>query len=777
MNKAPPARTSRAARQPAAVRRRISEIRATGPAAPAVAIPPAVAPATAPDFLSLFGDASILRWVVHLRWAMIIVLLALGMLLAGTGAISWEMYAATALLSIPVAAYNLAFVVLLHLAPLWDDAHLLRRLRWWQVPPDVLVLTLGIHLTGGATTSLAMLYVFLIIIAIVLTPRYGTYVVATEITLCYSLLVLIETTILPPPTNRLTVAADIHAADAALVYAWHLVNILGVIWVVAYVADRLAQRIQASEDLISRQLNDLTLLYRFSDSLSAAPNLDAAMQYIVNELAGILDADSGSLMLINERGTAEFRAAVGISQEALLAYRQHPVDRDNPLLRMLLNGEAGIFAPDVDAVAGLRAALIRGGTRSFYSFPLRAEARMVGLLNISFDRPYTMAPSIYDLVASCSRQAGLAIERTILYHDAQRAAREMSSLYHIGLATASSLEINSVLRQVADQVQGVLMPDSFVLAFYDSERELLDFVLMLDRDVELPRAVLPLDSAGASGWIVKTRQPLLIHHWDQEIADLPFTPATSGANTQSVLGVPLVVNDHVLGVMSVQKLEPDTYDEAHVRLLAAIAGQAAMALENARLHEAVRQQALRDSLTNAYNHAALIDSIDRAVDYARASAETVSLIMLDIDLFKQYNDTYGHVAGDDALRTVVRAINQSVKTTDSVGRWGGEEFAVVLPAATTANALAVARRIRAALAAIEMPSHDGIRLPVPTISQGIACYPVDSTSSAQLIDHADTALYQAKAQGRDCFVTWGDVSAAAVPSPAAPAPPTGPDLH
>jgi diguanylate cyclase (GGDEF)-like protein len=147
------------------------------------------------------------------------------------------------------------------------------------------------------------------------------------------------------------------------------------------------------------------------------------------------------------------------------------------------------------------------------------------------------------------------------------------------------------------------------------------------------------------------------------------------------------------------------------------------------------------------------------VEHAAAEGTTTALIMLDIDLFKKYNDTYGHSSGDDALRTVVMAIAQNVKSTDSVGRWGGEEFGVLLPGASCANALQVAYRIRATLARIEMPVHNGTRLPVPTISQGIACYPADSQTSAELVDHADMALYQAKARGRDCIVHWDQLSA------------------
>ena len=716
-------------------------------------------PADTSGFPSLFSDAAVLNWGVQVRWITLLMLVLLGLLLTWSGALTGRMFLETALLTVPVTAYNLLFLVLLHLAPLWPSPRPLRLLRWLQTPADILVMTFALHFTGGATTPLVVVYVFFIVTAAVFAPRWGTYAAALEISLCFGALVLLELTILHPIVNPALGAIYPPAPGAVAIYLWHLLALLGVIWIVAYASDRLGRRIVDGEELVGRQLRDVTMLYRFSDNLSSATNLDQAMQYIVTELAAILTASSCSLMLINEHGQAEFRAVTGFSRAALAAYRRHPLNRDNPLLAAVLNGGHGIFAPTVDAVPGLREVLIRPEIRSFYSFPLRAEDRIVGLLNLSFDAPYTMPANTYDLVASCSRQAGLAIERTILYQEAQRAAREMATLYWIGLATSSSLEIAAVLRQVADQVQGVLASDSFVLALYEAETGLLDFVLQRDRGAEWPPEAFPLEAAGAAGWIVRTQQALLIRHWDQEITTLPFVPNTIGDPIQSYLGVPLVANDRVIGILSVQKLDPYAYDENHLRLLSAIAGQAALALENARLHETAREQALRDSLTGAYNHAALLARIDQAVTAARAAESTVALIMLDIDFFKHYNDTYGHVAGDDALRAVVQAITQHVKSVDTVGRWGGEEFGVVLPGAGPDQALQVARRIRTTLATLEMPTYGGRRLPAPTISQGIACYPAQATSSAQLVDHADSALYQAKERGRDTIVQWHDLGA------------------
>jgi diguanylate cyclase (GGDEF)-like protein len=126
--------------------------------------------------------------------------------------------------------------------------------------------------------------------------------------------------------------------------------------------------------------------------------------------------------------------------------------------------------------------------------------------------------------------------------------------------------------------------------------------------------------------------------------------------------------------------------------------------------------------------------------------------MLDIDYFKQYNDRHGHVIGDEVLRLLVKAIQAHVKKTDIVGRWGGEEFSIGLPGATTDQAYMVAKRVRETLAAVDLRDKNGQPIPNPTVSQGIATFPNHAQNTDQLVDVADIALYQAKHLGRDQVV-------------------------
>jgi diguanylate cyclase (GGDEF)-like protein len=222
----------------------------------------------------------------------------------------------------------------------------------------------------------------------------------------------------------------------------------------------------------------------------------------------------------------------------------------------------------------------------------------------------------------------------------------------------------------------------------------------------------------------------------------------------SYLGVPMVAEDKVVGVISVQSLQPLAFDAHHERLLMALSAQTGMALENARLHQLAQDQARFDSLTKVYNHGEFVNMVRQEVEKSDRDDNCVALIMLDIDHFKQYNDTYGHVAGDNVLRMVANALKSSVTDKDYVGRWGGEEFCVLLPGAGVQEAKKVARYIRRAIAELYPVDGHGHLIPNPTISQGISSYPYPSATPSDLIEEADSALYQAKKRGRNQLIVY-----------------------
>jgi diguanylate cyclase (GGDEF)-like protein len=215
------------------------------------------------------------------------------------------------------------------------------------------------------------------------------------------------------------------------------------------------------------------------------------------------------------------------------------------------------------------------------------------------------------------------------------------------------------------------------------------------------------------------------------------------------MGVPLIANQNLLGLVAVAAYKPGYFNQKDLEMIQSIALQASLAIDNARNHTAVLEQSRQDSLTGALNHGTFITMLQDELDKSKANSHSVAVIMLDVDSFKNYNDTWGHLVGDQVLTTLTNVIQEHVKNTDLVGRWGGEEFAIALPKASLTQAVRIAERIRHSMQEIDLLAEGNGKLPCPTISQGIAVFPRDANSAFELIDTADKRLYCAKQKGRN----------------------------
>jgi diguanylate cyclase (GGDEF)-like protein len=180
---------------------------------------------------------------------------------------------------------------------------------------------------------------------------------------------------------------------------------------------------------------------------------------------------------------------------------------------------------------------------------------------------------------------------------------------------------------------------------------------------------------------------------------------------------------------------------------ASLAGQAVVALENARLHRMVERQALVDGLTGLANRRQGDEALASEIARTERLGGPVGLILADVDDFKAVNDRFGHPTGDIVLRDLAETLRENVREIDTAARWGGEEFALILPGTDLEGAAQVAERIRAALAEREILSVDGAPLHV-TASFGVAASN-PTTTVQQLVEAADEALYRAKRAGKD----------------------------
>jgi two-component system, cell cycle response regulator len=252
----------------------------------------------------------------------------------------------------------------------------------------------------------------------------------------------------------------------------------------------------------------------------------------------------------------------------------------------------------------------------------------------------------------------------------------------------------------------------------------------------------PRDPGGALGGVVRrawrAREPMLAHKLDPQedrriVSILPFA--------RNVVVAPLFAEGQPIGVL-VAECPRQTIERRAVTMIGQFGSHAALALRNAWLLEKVQRLADTDPLTGVANRRSFAAALSRELSRATRSREAVSLIMLDVDHFKKYNDRYGHQAGDRVLVEIANCLQQESRTFDTVARYGGEEFSLILPSCSVVEARSAAERLVSSVRKLECEE------PI-TVSAGVATFPMHASNGRAMIRAADEALYSSKHNGRN----------------------------
>jgi diguanylate cyclase (GGDEF)-like protein len=297
--------------------------------------------------------------------------------------------------------------------------------------------------------------------------------------------------------------------------------------------------------------------------------------------------------------------------------------------------------------------------------------------------------------------------------EAERRARDLSFLVDLGRTLASTLDLEPLLRALAERaVRGLGLEALQVLLADDATGDLV------------VRAVHGVDESRVGERVRAGAAP----------AGFDVARLTQG--------------DELLGILALRKPGGAPVEADEARLVESVAGLAAMAIANARLHQKMVRLSQTDALTGAHNRRSLFARLDQELERSRRFEHAMALALVDVDRFRQYNEALGHAAGDSVLKTVAGLLGGAVRKVDLVARYGGEEFAIVLARADRQTALAASEKLRDVVAAAALP-HPASEAGHVTVSIGVAVFPDDGRDLGALVDAADSALYAAKRGGRD----------------------------
>lgn len=525
-------------------------------------------------------------------------------------------------------------------------------------------------------------------------------------------------------------------------------------------ADQVAaamHRAQAAETLAER-IEDYDIIARVGSALAASLPVDfSSVLALLREQMGYTHLTIFSVE--GAPGRLHVQATLGYDETA--EHAQLTLDRG--LVGMVASLGEMAYVPDVSV--DRRYLSVAPGIRSFIAYPLKVENKVLGVLCIESRkldgfaaRDRRVLAAIADQMAvamSNARQYATATERlatlTVARSQSEEYARylerrqeELKLLGTVGSAVNSTLNLNRMLASAAEKIALSLHVERCTISLYNEEQTETEVA------ADSWNAGSPV-LVGAR-FLVREDSPVLrmLRQRHALASEDVSTDARFDGNRQEMLELQLrgaaiaaiASEGQILGTLIVgQTSEPRRFTPEQIGVLETIATQLALGVRNARLYGRARERANEDSLTGLFNHRYLHGRLEQELVRSQRTGQPLAIALFDLNNFKAFNDNYGHQAGDEVLRFMATVLHMSLRATDIAGRYGGDEFLVILPQSDEQGARLLLERVRRR---IEEQAGTGL-LPIPIkLSAGVAVFPRDGDNKADLIARADSAMYADK---------------------------------
>lgn len=478
--------------------------------------------------------------------------------------------------------------------------------------------------------------------------------------------------------------------------------------------------------------------------LNALPNIIQSFPQLTIGLKELTHCQRISLALLNNEQTSFTMVAVETPGNTLTQGTILPVTASFAA-EDILAGRVHL-TPDLTLENHLPAEkmLYEDGVRSRINMPLQTSDGIIGALNLTWNIPNGFQTEQLPILTQIADAIALAVQKSRLYEMQTERANKLDELRTAIAAISSQLEIQKLYDTLLEKAVALIDATGGELAIYMEEEKILVISACHNTEHDRRGAALQLGQ-GVLGYIALTQKPLC---WRREQKPHLFEDAWTG-----VIASPIYTKEKLLGVINLIETRPEhIFSESDLQILTLFTDHIAITLENARLFQEVQTLATVDELTKIKNRRRLFELGHIEFERARNNMFHLSAVMIDIDHFKRVNDTYGHAAGDQVMRILAQRCQHEIRKADIFGRYGGEEFTIILPYTLASDAFNLAERLRARISQEPFETERGA-IPI-TISLGVASLMDEIPDIASLIDLADTALLVAKNSGRNQTVMY-----------------------
>ena len=331
----------------------------------------------------------------------------------------------------------------------------------------------------------------------------------------------------------------------------------------------------------------------------------------------------------------------------------------------------------------------------------------------------------------------------------RREAGEVAVFQELGKALTSSLQLDQVLRTIMEKIDEFLRPDNWSLLLLDEAKQELYFELAVGKASQALKDVRIKLGQGIAGWVAQHGEVVIVPDTTKDTRFFGKVDEKTKMETRSIVAVPVRFRDNCLGVIElINCVGVEGFDPRDLKLLEALSDFAAIALENARHVKRIHELTIKDDCTSLYNARHMGFILDTEIYRSQRYNYEFSIVFIDLDHFKQVNDTHGHLVGSRLLAEMGEALKTNCRLIDFAFRYGGDEFVILLPQTSKENAINVARRLHKLIRETVWLKNEGLDIKI-TPSVGLAAYPVDSKSKEGLLHLADEAMYLVKNTNRD----------------------------
>lgn len=503
-------------------------------------------------------------------------------------------------------------------------------------------------------------------------------------------------------------------------------------------------RAKTQQKLVRRQ-NALSLMHDIVREALQAKDLNGLLQGIVDSTGRLINADACFIALWDEANKIGGPvAAYGPRRQEYLNLniKPHTLTFAGSAFEL---GKTLIIEDVANSKYANKALAEKFPSRSMIVIPLASNEKRLGAIFLSFDRPHHFQAEEISMSEQAASLIALAFEKFQAVEQAQRRAHTSETLREASAVVSATLATNQAIPRILEQLKRVVPYDTAsVQLLNDNDLEIVGGSGFSDHKAVVGMK-FPIHGHNPNSVVMETGKPYLM----KDVRDVykHFLNPPHG-HIRAWLGVPLMVHDRIIGLLAIDSNEPDNFTEEDTNLASIFAAQVALVLDNARVLEASQNEAITDVLTGLYNRRGLFEL--GLVEFKKSQEldHPFSAIMIDIDHFKQVNDTYGHEVGDKVLQALAKRSKKCVRDIDIVGRYGGEEIVILLPETDLKLAIIIAKRVLDAIASKPLSLAESYELDV-TASLGVASMDANTSSLEILLNRADQAMYVAKHNGRN----------------------------